>query len=75
MKIARDGYLKELLDRQQNGMIKVITGMPHSGKSYLLLNIFCGQLLENGVPEDHILKLSLSNSHALRNPVAMSSWA
>ena len=77
MKIARDGYLKELLDRQQNGMIKVITGMPQSGKSYLLFNLFYEHLIKNDVPEDHILKLSLNDApgQILRKPAAMLSWA
>ena len=76
MKIARDGYLKELLDRQQNGMIKVITGMPQSGKSYLLFNLFYEHLIKNDVPEDHILKLSLNDDSelTLRKPTSMLSW-
>ena len=37
--IKRDKYLKDLIDRMNNGMIKVITGIRRSGKSYLLFNL------------------------------------
>ena len=33
MKIKRGGYLKELVDAQWDGQIKVITGLRRSGKS------------------------------------------
>ena len=34
--IKRDRYLKQLIDSQQNGFIKMITGISRCGKSYLL---------------------------------------
>ena len=40
MEIARDRYLNELINRMNNKMIKVVTGMRRSGKSYLLFNLF-----------------------------------
>ena len=64
MKIARDRYLSDLLLRRQNGMIKVVTGMRRSGKSYLLLKLFHERLVEDGIPEDHILEIALDD---LRN--------
>ena len=39
MKIKRDLYLQRLINRIDNGMIKVITGIRRSGKSYLLNNL------------------------------------
>ncbi|MBO5307644.1 MAG: AAA family ATPase [Lentisphaeria bacterium] len=60
MKISRDCYINELMIRRQNGMIKVVTGMHRAGKSYLLLKLFHKKLIEEGVPEDHILELALA---------------
>ena len=40
MEIKRDLYLQRIVDRMHNGMIKVITGIRRSGKSYLLFTIF-----------------------------------
>ena len=76
MKIARDRYLTELLLRRQNGMIKVVTGMRRSGKSYLLLKLFHERLVEDGISEDHILEIALDDLRniALRTPEAMLSW-
>ena len=76
MIIRRDHYLNELLIRRQNGMIKVVTGMRRSGKSYLLLKLFHKHLVEEGVPEDHILEVALDDRHnlGLRSPDAMLSW-
>lgn len=55
MQIPRDIYLKKLINRMHNGMIKVITGIRRSGKSYLLLKLFRSHLLASGVQEDHII--------------------
>ena len=60
MKISRDCYINELMIRRQNGMIKVVTGMHRAGKSYLLLKLVHKKLIEEGVPEDHILELALA---------------
>ena len=49
MEIKRDYYLKELIDRLDNGLIKIITGIRRCGKSYLLNTIFKNYLLEKGI--------------------------
>lgn len=59
MVINRDSYLKQLIDKQDNGMIKVITGLRRSGKSYLLYNLFRKYLLDNVTDEKHIIYLAL----------------
>lgn len=59
MNIKRDKYLKDLIDRMNNGMIKVITGIRRSGKSYLLFNLFYEYLISQGVLESHIIKIEL----------------
>ncbi len=40
MEIKRDAYLQQLIERKDNGMIKVITGIRRCGKSFLLFTIF-----------------------------------
>ena len=52
MEIKRDIYLQKLINRMHNGMIKVITGIRRSGKSYLLFNIFRNYLKTQGVPKN-----------------------
>ena len=59
--IERNDYLKKLIDRMGNGMIKVITGIRRCGKSYLLFKIFYNYLLENGVDKSHIIALQLDD--------------
>ena len=59
MEIKRDYYLKELIDRLDNGLIKIITGIRRCGKSYWLNTIFKNYLLEQGTDEKHIIQLSL----------------
>ena len=39
MEIKRDYYLEQLKARENNGLIKIITGLKSSGKSYLLFNL------------------------------------
>ena len=38
--IRRDHYLQKLIDRKENGLVKVITGIRRCGKSFLLFNLF-----------------------------------
>ena len=59
MEIKRDYYLKELIDRLDNGLIKIITGIRRCGKSYLLNTIFKNYILEQGTDKEHIIQLSL----------------
>lgn len=61
MNIARDLYLTKLKNKKNNKMIKIITGLRRSGKSYLLDPIFKNSLLEDGVKEDHIIKIDLDS--------------
>lgn len=70
MEIKREIYLQQLIQRKENGMIKVITGIRRCGKSFLLFNIFKKYLLENGVAEDHIIEIALDGieNEELRDP-------
>ena len=57
--IKRDIYLNKLINRKENGLIKIITGIRRCGKSYLLNELFVNHLKESGVQDDHIIKLAL----------------
>ncbi len=61
MEIKRNYYLNKLIAKKQNGLIKIITGIRRSGKSYLLDPIFKNYLLANGVNESHIIKVELDS--------------
>lgn len=73
MEIKRDRYLQQLIESRQNGFIKVITGIRRCGKSYLLNVLFYHYLLENGVSDDHIIRIDLEDrmNKDLRNPDVM----
>ena len=70
MIIARDKYLRQLIEARGNGMVKIVTGMRRSGKSFLLMTLFHQYLIEQGVAENHIIEISLDNrkNKSLRNP-------
>ena len=57
MEIKRDKYLEDLQDRMHNGMVKVVTGIRRSGKSYLIFSIFKEYLINEGVKADHIIEM------------------
>ena len=59
--IKRDLYLNKLIERKDNDLIKIITGIRRCGKSYLLDPLFKNYLVESGVKEDHIIKLELDS--------------
>ena len=70
MEIKRDSYLEQLKIRKDNGMIKIITGIRRSGKSFLLFVLFKKYLLEIGVDNDHIIEIALDGieNDELRDP-------
>ena len=59
MQIKRDSYLNQLIDRKNNGMIKIVSGIRRCGKSYLLSELFRQHLTENGVDGAHIIHIAL----------------
>lgn len=70
MEIKRERYLDRLINRKNNGLIKVITGIGRSGKSYLLFNLYYKYLLSTGVSEDNIIAIPLDDDDfaAYRDP-------
>ncbi len=74
--ISREEYLKELISSKGNRLIKVITGIRRCGKSYLLDPIFKNYLLNDGVKQDHIIKLDLDliENKKYRNPMELYNF-
>ena len=73
MIIKRDYYLNQLIASKHNGLIKIVTGLRRSGKSYLLFHLFGDYLREQGIPDDHIIKVDLEDRRnaPLRDPDAL----
>ena len=61
MEIKRNYYLNKLISKKNNKLIKIVTGIRRCGKSYLLDPIFKNYLLDNGIGENHIIKLELDS--------------
>lgn len=76
MEIKRDKYLNDLINRMHNSLIKVVTGIRRSGKSFLLFHIFRNYLLEIGVPESHIITIELDQRkyRQFRDPDALLDY-
>ena len=74
--IRRDSYLDQLLLRRNNGLIKVVTGLRRSGKSYLLRTLFKNHLLNEGVPQDHIIEMAfdLFDNQEYLDPKVFYPW-
>ncbi len=76
MNILRPTYMRQLIDAQNNGLIKIVSGIRRAGKSYLLKNLFRAHLVEQGVPADHILLIDLEGrqNKPFRNPDYLLDW-
>ena len=76
MNIERPIYLQRLIDRRHNGMVKIITGLRRSGKSYLLFTLFCQYLKEQGIDDSQIIKLDLENiyNERYRKPLPLLEY-
>ena len=57
--INRDLYLNKVINKRENGLIKIVTGIRRCGKSYLLDPLYKNYLLNDDVDEEHIIKLDL----------------
>ena len=64
--IERKKYLDKLIGKKENGLVKVITGIRRSGKSFLLFNIYKKYLLSIGVSEDCIIELALDDDENIK---------
>lgn len=75
-RIERKIYLNRLIDSMGNGMIKIVTGVRRSGKSFLLFRLFVEWLHEQGVDDAHIIKVNLKDrlNKKLRDPDALLEY-
>ncbi len=74
--IKRNIYLQRLIDREQNGLVKIVTGIRRSGKSYLLNKLFYEHLKEKGITDNHIIKIALDDveNSDLVSPKALNRY-
>jgi hypothetical protein len=59
--VSRNDYIKSLNSKRHNGLVKIVTGLRRSGKSYLLFTLYKRFLLENGASEEQIIELALDD--------------
>ena len=76
MEIKRDYYLQKLIDSQNNGLVKIITGIRRCGKSYLLNTIFSNYLIEKGIQKSHIIKIDFDSpkNKKYHNPLVLFEY-
>ena len=76
MIVNRYRYIEHLSRSKNNGLIKIITGLRRSGKSFLLKKLFRQHLLDEGVREDHILVIDMENrkNREFKNPDYLLDW-
>jgi predicted AAA+ superfamily ATPase len=76
MKIQRDRYLNQIIEKKNDGMIKIITGIRRCGKSYLLNVLFRQYLMDTGVAEQNIVMLALDEdiNAKYRNPLELGKY-
>ena len=74
--IERNSYLKQLIDKRENGLVKVITGIRRCGKSYLLFNIYHEYLIGTGVDDSCIIELALDDDENAmhRDPIKLGEY-
>ena len=74
--IERKIYLDKIISKKENGMIKVVSGIRRSGKSYLLFKLFTNYLLNNGVENNHIIALALDSveNEKFCNPIVLAEY-
>ena len=76
MIVNRNSYIDQLARSKNNGLIKIITGLRRSGKSFLLKKLFRQHLLDEGVREDHILVIDMESrkNREFKNPDYLLDW-
>lgn len=76
MIVDRSTYIDQLIRSKGNGLIKIITGLRRSGKSFLLKKLFRQHLLDDGVKEDHIIIIDMESrkNKPFKDPDYLLDW-
>ena len=76
MIVNRSTYIDKLRRSKGNGLIKIITGLRRSGKSFLLKKLFRRHLLDEGVGEDHIIIIDMESrkNKPFKDPDYLLDW-
>ena len=76
MIVNRSTYIDQLIRSKGNGLIKIITGLRRSGKSFLLKKLFRQHLLNDGVKEDHIIIIDMESrkNKPFKDPDYLLDW-
>lgn len=76
MIVNRSKYIDQLVRSKGNGLIKIVTGLRRSGKSFLLKKLFRQHLLDEGVAEDHIIIIDMESrkNKNLKDPDFLLDW-
>lgn len=76
MIVDRSTYIDQLVRSKGNGLIKIVTGIRRSGKSFLLKKLFRQCLIDDGVKEDHILIIDMESrkNRAFKDPDYLLDW-
>lgn len=75
-RIERNYYLNKLIEKRNDGRVKVVTGIRRCGKSVLLFDIFGDYLKAEGIGDDQliILKLDVAKNARYRNPMELDKY-
>lgn len=76
MIVNRDTYIDQLVRSKGNGLIKIVTGIRRSGKSFLLKKLFRQRLLDDGVQDDHIIIIDMESrkNKTFKDPDYLLDW-
>lgn len=76
MIVSRSKYIDQLVRSKGNGLIKIVTGLRRSGKSFLLKKLFRQHLLDEGVAEDHIIIIDMESrkNKNFKDPDFLLDW-
>ncbi len=76
MEFTRKQYMQKLINKKDNGRVKIITGIRRCGKSYLLFELFTRYLQEIGITDEQMIQLALDEfpNAKYRNPIELDKY-